>query len=322
MTLRRLKKKRHKHDVSETDDISFSEIIKGKGGRLLNTDGTFNIERKGLSAMNMYERILGYSWFRILSFSLLFYFSTNAIFAFIFLAIGPECIRGIEINTYWQNYTEMLFFSIQTFTTVGYGKMSPVCSSANLLASVVAFTGLISFALLTGLSFTKFSKPQTHIIFSRFPILGPNPFDNDRPSLQFRIVNTSKNQLIDLEARVTLAWLEEVDNSIKRRFQRLELELESIHLFPINWTIIHRIDQSSPLHGLSKSDMIAKHMELLILVKGFDDTYSQKIHTKRSYSLTNLVVGAKFKSMYENTAHQTVLDLSQIDDVDEYVFKD
>ena len=132
--------------------------------------------------------------------------------------------------------------------------------------------------------------------------------------------NTSKNQLIDMEARVTLTWLEEINGDLKRKFETLDLELESIHLFPLNWTVIHRIDNNSPLKGLTKEEMIQKGMELLILVKGFDDTYSQKVHAKRSYKFMDLIYGARFISMYHNTEENTVLLLSKIDDYEEYNF--
>ncbi len=315
------KKRTIKFDYSETDQIVFLESLSNTSSRLLNPDGTFNIERRGLSASNMYEKILNFSWTKILLSFLFFYFFINAIFAFAFVACGPENINGIELGSFWDNYFQLLYFSIQTFTTVGYGHLNPVGNAANLVASLVAFTGLISFALLTGLSFAKFSKPEAHIIFSKNILLAPNPLRNDQPSLQFRVVNTSRNQLIDLVARVTLTWLEEIDGSLKRKFERLDLELESIHLFPLNWTIIHMIDKESPLYGLTKEEMTARHMELLILVKGFDDTYTQKIHTKRSYSFSDLIDGARFISMYENTDSNTVLHLSMIDDYIPYEFK-
>jgi len=317
----RSKEKTIKFDYSETDQTVFLESLSKAGSRLLNPDGTFNIERRGLSASNIYEKILSFSWTKILLSFLFFYFFINAIFAFGFIACGPENINGIELGSPWDNYSQLLYFSIQTFTTVGYGHLNPVGHAANLLASLVAFTGLISFALLTGLSFAKFSKPEAHIIFSQNILLAPNPLRNNEPSIQFRIVNTSRNQLIDLVARVTLTWLEEIDGSLKRKFERLDLELESIHLFPLNWTIIHMIDDRSPLFGLTKEEMSARHMELLILVKGFDDTYTQKIHTKRSYSFSELIDGARFISMYENTDKKTVLHLSQLDDYIPYEFK-
>ncbi|MDF1694229.1 MAG: ion channel [Saprospiraceae bacterium] len=315
-------KNKIKYDVSETDDSVFLQAKEIPGVRLLKPDGSFNIERRGLSDSNMYERIVNFSWTKIILAFLLFYFFINAIFALLFLSCGTESINGMESGTLWENYTGMLYFSIQTFTTVGYGHLNPVGSTANLISAFVAFTGLISFALLTGLSFAKFSKPEAHIIFSKNILIAPNPLKNEKPSLQFRIVNTSKNQLIDMEARVTITWLEEVDGTLKRMFERLDLELESIHLFPLNWTIIHMIDKRSPLYELTKEQMISKNMELLILVKGFDDTYSQKIHSKRSYSFSDLVDGARFISMYEHTHSNTVLHLTQIHNFEPYQFDD
>ena len=311
-----------KFDYSETNNSAFPEYIGKEGSKLLNPDGTFNIERRGLSAANIYERVLNFSWTYILLSFLVFYFFINAVFAFGFIAIGPEYIQGVELGSFWENYTQMLYFSIQTFTTVGYGHMSPSGVPTNLLASFVAFIGLITFALLTGLSFAKFSKPKAHILFSKNILLAPNPLKGDKPSIQFRLVNTSKNQLIDLEAHVTLTWLENVEGLLKRKFFRLDLELESIHLFPLNWTIMHMMNEESPLYGLSKSEMAAKHTELLVLVKGFDDTYTQKIHTRRSYSFSELIEGARFISMYENKDKKTILHLSKLDEYENYTFQD
>lgn len=315
------KKKKIKFDISETDETVFREKLDNIGSRLLKPDGTFNIERRGQSAATMYERILSFSWSKIILSFLLFYLLVNAVFALLFLACGTDSVNGMESGTLVENYLGMLFFSIQTFTTVGYGHLNPVGPAANLISAIVAFVGLITFAILTGLSFAKFSKPQAHIRFSNNIIIAPNPLKKNKPSLQFRMVNSSRNQLIDMEARVTLTWIEEIDGSARRKFERLDLELESIHLFPLNWTIIHMINKDSPLYGLTKSEMINRHMELLILVKGFDDSYTQKIHSKRSYSFSDLIYGAKFIPMYAHDDQSTVLHLSRIHDYEKYEFK-
>ncbi len=320
MDIHRRIRKKIKFDASETDETVFLESINEAPRRLLNPDGTFNIDRKGVSASNVYEKILSSSWTGILFSFLIFYFLVNALFAFGFLLCGPENINGVQVGSFWHNYTQMLYFSIQTFTTVGYGHMNPSTHATSLLSSLVAFTGLITFAILTGLSFAKFSKPEAHIIFSDNILLAPNPLRDNEPSLQFRIVNTSKNQLIDLVARVTLTWLEPVNGSLKRRFERLDLELEYIHLFPLNWTVIHQIDESSPLYGLTKEEMVARHMELLILIKGFDDTYTEQVHTKRSYSFTDLKAGARFITMYRNTDTHTILNLEKINEIEPFEF--
>lgn len=315
------RKKKIKYDVSETDQTVFEETLESSRRRLLNPDGTFNIEREGLTPANMYERILNLSWTKIIFFFLLFYFLVNAFFALFFLGCGTDCINGMEPGTKVEDYFGMLYFSIQTFTTVGYGHLNPVGPFANLLASFVAFVGLISFALLTGLAFVKFSKPEAHIQFSKNILIAPNPLKDNEPSIQFRIVNSSKNQLIDMEARVTLTWVEANGSKLRRRFERLDLELESIHLFPLNWTIIHVIDKNSPLFGMTKKEMIERHMELLILVKGFDDTYSQKIHSRRSYSFTELVDGARFIQMYDHKGDKTIIDLALLDAYQDYQFE-
>lgn len=312
--------KEYKLDEEETDQTAFSAEVIGDDYRLINSDGTFNIKRIGSSGTNVYEKVLENSWTAIIAGFLFFYFAINSVFALIFICIGVENIRGATTGSFFDEFTQMIYFSFQTFTTVGYGYMSPSGQEANLFAAFVAFIGLISFAILTGLSFAKFSKPKAHIQFSDKMLIAPNPKRNNSPSLQFRIVNQTNNQIIDLEARVTLAWLENIDGIMRRRFERLDLEIELIHLFPLNWTIVHHINEDSPLFGKTLENFIQNKMEILVLIKGFDDTYSQMVHSKRSYSCCDLIEGAKFVTMYENTEDKTILRLSKLNEYEPYVF--
>lgn len=311
----------HNHKIIETDESVFIEKYHDEQYRLINPDGTFNIDRKGRSGANMYETIVSMTWTKILLSFLFIYFIINCLFALLFMVIGVDHVQGIQGDTWLENYTQMIFFSIQTFTTVGYGNLSPEGNAASLLAALVAFVGLISFAILTGLSFAKFSKPTAHILFSDKMLIAPNENKDNNPSLQFRVVNATKNQIIDLEVRVTLAWLEEVGGVMRRRFKRLDLELENIHLFPLNWTVVHNIDKNSPLNGLGLQVLMEKQMEILILIKGFNDTYSQMVHSKRSYSCAEMIDGARFLPMYENTKSKTILHLSRLNDREAYIFK-
>lgn len=300
-------------EVTQDNESVLGGKYDGDKYRLINSDGTFNIVRKGLSGANLYEQILSMSWSKIILIFFGFYFTINCLFALLFMIIGIESIQGIQGVSWVEHYVQMIYFSIQTFTTVGYGQMSPMGNMANLLSAFIAFIGLISFAILTGLSFAKFSKPRAHILFSKNMLIAPNPLKGNAPSLQFRIVNTSKNQIIDLQARVTLAWLEEESGVRRRKFKRLELELENIHLFPLNWTLVHPINEDSPLAGKSLHELLEKQMEVLILVKGFDDTYSQIVHSKRSYSCKDLVEGGAFEPMYEISTDKTILHLTKLD---------
>jgi len=312
--------KSNKGDSAEIDDYALANEHRGDQFRLINPDGTFNIERRGVSSANLYEKTLSLSWLKIIVFFMVMYFATNSIFGLIFMMLGAESVNGLQEGSWFQQYIGMVHFSTQTFTTVGYGHMSPNGNAASILSSIVAFVGLISFAILTGLSFAKFSKPTSHILFSDNLLLAPNPNADHNRSLQFRVVNATKSQIIDLEARVTLAWLENVDGRMRRKFKRLNLELNTIHLFPLNWTIVHNLDEESPLHGMSAQMMNDHQMEILILIKGFDDTYSQIIHSKRSYSCTDLIEGARFLPMYDNTKDKTILSLSKLSEYEKYEF--
>jgi len=312
--------KLNKDNSAEIDDYALADEFRGNHFRLINPDGTFNIERRGVTTANLYEWTLSLSWLKIIVFFMLTFFATNSFFGLIFMLLGPESVNGLQEGSWFQQYVGMVHFSTQTFTTVGYGHMSPNGNAASILAAIVAFIGLISFAILTGLSFAKFSKPTSHILFSKNLLLAPNPNAEHNRSLQFRVVNTTKSQIINLEARVTLAWLEKVEGRMRRRFKRLDLELNNIHLFPLNWTIVHNLDEESPLHGMSAQMMKDHQMEILILMKGFDDTYSQIIHSKRSYNCSDLVEGARFVPMYDNTKDTTILDLSRLDDYERYTF--
>lgn len=198
--------------------------------------------------------------------------------------------------------------------------MHPVCHASNILSTFVAFVGLVSFAIVTGLSFSKFSKPQAHVIFSKNMLIAPNPRKGMKKSLQFRIANASNNQIIDVTARATLTWLESTPRGLKRKFERLDLELENIHLFPLNWTIVHPIDEISPLYGKSLDNLTSNKMELLVLIQAFDDTYTRTIHTKRSYACSELIHGAVFDTMYENRQDKTIVDLSKISSYTPYQF--
>jgi len=308
-------------EIFDAENFGLTDLGNGDHYRLINQDGTFNIDRRGKYGANIYETVVSMSWTKIILSFLITYFLFNCVFAFIFMMIGPEYITGIQGETWLELYTQMIYFSIQTFTTVGYGHLSPSGHAASLLAAFVAFIGLISFAILTGLSFAKFSKPKAHILFSEKMLLAPNVNKNDIKSLQFRIVNATKNQIIDLQATVTLAWLQESDGHLRRKFKRLNLEVDTIHLFPLNWTIVHNIDEESPLFDKSLKKLMDSQFEVLVLIKGFDDTYSQIIHSKRSYSFADLVVGAKFKPMYKNTKSTTILELSKLDDIESYTFE-
>lgn len=302
----------------QQDDLGFGDKVIAPGSRLINQDGTFNIYRSGYRSWAPYQNLVEMSWKTFALMTLLFYLVINAVFALAFMACGRDCLSGIEMNSdLFTFFSECFFFSIQTFTTVGYGSISPIGFAANLIAAIDALVGLMSFALATGLVFARFSKPKAQIIFSQKAIITPyrhRQTGEMMNSLQFRIVNTRDNKLINLRATVIMTWLEMLPNgSHIRRYATLPLERYKVSLLPLNWTIVHPIDKDSPLYALKCEDLIQSSTEIMIMIEGYDDTFAQNVHTASSYSCHEIEWGVKFAPMYHAKDDHTILELDKLD---------
>ena len=264
---------------NSNDDLGFGTKIISSGERLINRDGSFNIVRTGLRTYTLYQWLVEMSWGWFFSIVFLFYGIANALFAIGFLIIGAENLMGKSSGSILEDFTQAFFFSIQTFTTVGYGALNPQGIAANLLASFDALTGLLSFALITGLFFARFSKPRAQLLFSRYAIIAPY---RGGLSFQFRIANRRNNKIIDLTAQVSMTWVEDHQGEKVRRFAPMELERTQVSLFPLNWTIVHPIDEQSPLLNKTPAELEAISAEFTILNEGFDETFVQRIlHLER-----------------------------------------
>ncbi len=284
--------------------------------RLVNRDGTFNVRRKGLPFhkwFSSYHYLISISWWKFDLILLLIYVAINAIFGGIYLLIGTDSLAGIDGSSMMQRYLQTFFFSTQTFTTVGFGRIAPLGTGANITASLEALTGLLSFAFATGLLYGRFSKPVAKIIFSQTALVAP--YQNST-AFMFRSSNQRTNQLIDVGATVTLSRLERMANGERaRKFYTLDLERSSVALFYLNWTVVHPINESSPLFGVTKAQLDESEAEFLILLKAFDDSFSQYIHARTSYKSNEVVFGHKFKSIIHTAPDgMTEIDLDQIHD--------
>ena len=200
-------------------------------------------------------------------------------------------MQGADTSTPIEAFLSAFFFSIHTFTTVGYGTIAPKGIGVNIIAALEAITGLMSLALATGLLFGRFSKPSANISFSSNAIIAPY---QGMTSFQFRIVNRRKINLLEMEANVLLMMVDKSGSTPIRKYVQLSLERSSVYFFPLPWTIVHPIDKSSPLHGKTPDDLAKVHAEILIMIKGFDETFGQTVHTRYSYRFDEIIWGAKF----------------------------
>jgi len=275
------------------DDLGLG--LKAGQGRSVNKDGTVNVRRLGMPRFRTYElyhHLITMGGFRFLGLVLLGYLLVNALFAAIYMGIGMENFVRPGGERFLDRLLDAFFFSAQTITTVGYGHITPKSHLASVIAAVESLLGLLSFAMATGLLYGRFSRPHAQILFSRNGVVAPYRANT---GFMFRFVNRRSNQLIEVEATVVLTVLDPETRT--RRFLPLPLERSKISLFPTNWTVVHPIDEASPLFGLNDSDLRNSQAEFIVLIKAFDDTFSQTIYQRTSYTAEEVRWGVRFTPM-------------------------
>ena len=297
----------------ESFDPGLTTQFSGALRRAINRDGTFNVHRIGtrIRDVNPYLKMIDTTWPRFLLGLLMGFLLVNLIFAGVYLSLGIEHLQGLEPEM--GPFVNAFFFSVHTLTTVGYGNIYPRGFAANLVAATEAATGLMVFAIATGLLYGRFSRPNTRILFSEKALIAPY---QDGTALEFRITNARSNTLMDLEARVLLMTVDPVDGQLKRDYVDLSLERRKVYFFPLTWTIVHPIDVNSPLYGKTAADLAGVAAEILILIQAFDDTFSQVVHARYSYRHDDILWNAKFTPAFHiDPEGDLILDVGRINDL-------
>ncbi len=283
----------------EERDLGFGSVVAGESRqRLLNADGSFNVQRTGVSiltSLNPYHTLLSMSWSTFLGLVLLLYFFSNIIFGFLYAAFGPTALVDTSAEPMNDLFIRGFFFSVQTFATIGYGTIHPVGIVPNLIVTIESYYSLLANALITGVVFARFARPTAKIVFSKVAVVAPY---RGITGLMFRIVNGRNNQLIELGAKVMIARFVNENGRTVRRFDILELERRKVTFFPLAWTVVHPIETNSPLFGLSNQDLVATDAEILILLTATDETFVQTVHARSSYKPSSIIFGHKFANLY------------------------
>ncbi|HJQ25323.1 MAG TPA: ion channel [Blastocatellia bacterium] len=304
----------------ENRDLGFGAVVSSESHeRLLNSDGSFNVKRRGLSFwswLNPYHTLLTMSWPRFLGVVTLVYVATNIVFAIAFLLCGPEALSVPPEVKLHNAFLRAFYFSVDTLATIGYGNISPSGVAAHTIVTVEALAGILGTALITGLVFARFSRPKAQIIFSRQAVIAPY---RGVTAFMFRMVNARSNQIVELNCKVLLARFEDEDGKSIRRFYPLELERDRVVFFPLSWTVVHPIDESSPLYGKTEADMRRCNAEFLILLTGMDETFSQMVHTRSSYTGDDIMWNARFANVFNRRVGQELLtiDVRRLHDVEQ-----
>jgi inward rectifier potassium channel len=296
-------------------DPGITQSYDGTVRRIVNRDGSFNVRRHGrrLQDFHLYQFFIQLTWPVFFAVVLAAFITITLFFTALYFAADVNGLQGIRTGTRGETFLQVFFFSVQTLTTVGYGSIAPRGIGANVVASIEAMMGVLGFAFSAGLLYGRFSRPNARILFSTNAIVAPY---QGGTSLQFRVANQRANALVDIEATVMLMTVEGTGHEARRVYSRLELERPKVFFLPLTWTIVHPIDSNSPLSGKSAEELAAEAAEIMVLFRGFDDTFSQVVNARFSYRFDEILWGYKFAPAFHNDENgHLVLDLTKMDDV-------
>ena len=299
------------------NNSGFGTNANNYGGRFVNKNGSANVEKHGLhyfSKISWYHTMISMSGIKFMFIILSFYVLINFVFALFYFLIGLEYLNGINLSdSKWVQFGQAYFFSAQTFTTVGYGHISPTGFLASAFSSAEALLGLLSFAIATGLFFGRFSKPTAFLKFSNDALISPY---KDGYALMLRTVPYKNTNFTDAEAKITLGMSVEENGIVTNQFYKLDLEMNKINSLTLSWTLVHPITEESPLFKFTKEDFENMQGEIIVFVKTFDDMFSTVVAANTSYTFKEIVFGAKFKPMYTRNKEnsKTILNLDYLNE--------
>jgi inward rectifier potassium channel len=263
----------------------FQHLSSKNGIHIKVQDGLFSVQGLDKWYSNWqepYHLMLTLPWLGFIAIVSLLYLALNIGFAGLYL-LGGDCI--VNGNGSFQ---DAFFFSVQTFAGIGYGVLSPKTTYANYIVVIEAITGLLAIALLTGLSFARFSRPTAKVMFSKFAVVMPQ---NNLPTLMLRAANQRRNQI--LEAQVTLSLSRDevtAEGNHIRRFYQLQVSRSHNPAFSLPWTLMHPIDEQSPLYGFSAESLAESQSQIIVSLSGIDETVYQNVHARHTYGANSIIL--------------------------------
>lgn len=305
----------------EASDLGFGTQVAGNSlQRLLNRDGTFNITRKGLGlgqSQTAFHTLLTMRWHQFILLAAIGYITINALFACAYVFTGLGELQGPSIPGLTLEFGPFLrafFFSVETFSTIGYGHVAPIGLAANILVTAEAFIALFSIAIVTGIIFSRFSRPLAQIVYSQTAVVAPY---RGITGFMFRCANTRRTQLIDVSVTVIYSRIEEHDGNRIRTFTTLPLEYNRVSFFALTWTVVHPIDETSPLYQLTHEDLVRNDAEFMVLLTGTEEVFSQNVHSRSSYKPDEIAWNAKFAPIFVGNHERgtTGMDLGRIHEI-------
>lgn len=264
---------------------------------------------------DLYFHFMEGSWTQLLGAMALFYVLSNVVFGGLFL-LEPESVSGLRPN----DFVAAFSFSVQTMSTIGYGAMSPATPYGHLLVTIEAAYGLLSVALATGVIFAKLARPSASVVFSRKIVVTER---EGKQTLMMRVGNARGNDVTEARCHLAILFDEVSDEGHRmRRIHDLELVRDTTPIFALSWSVMHVIDESSPLWGIPPDEVKDRVVSVIATLQGYDGTYAQTTHARKIWRSDDLVFGERFVDVISslpdgrlmvdyNVFHDTVPDAEQ-----------
>jgi inward rectifier potassium channel len=261
--------------------------------KITNRDGRLELDdnRAWYSYLrDPYHLMLTVNWLGFVLIVSFIYISINALFAILYL-LGGDCLVGAKPGS----FADAFFFSVQTLGSIGYGVISPKTIYANVIVTIEAITSLLAIAMVTGLAFARFTKPNARVMFSEVAVISPY---NNVQTLSFRAANERRNLILEAQIRVDFS-IDQVtqEGEFVRRFYELPLLRHRTSSFNLAWTVRHFIDEASPLYGLTPELMAAGHAAIIVSLVGIDETVAYTINARKTYSAHEILWNCRFVDM-------------------------
>ncbi|MBS1579175.1 MAG: transporter [Bacteroidetes bacterium] len=308
--------KKIKHFWKQNNNTGFSSnATETLGGRFVNKDGSYNLVKEGIpfwKRISIFHDMLHLKLWKFIAVILIFFVLINLIFTSIYFIIGISGFQGIQSANNWQLFKELYYFSTETFTTVGYGRVNPANDAANIISGIESLAGLSSLAIATGLIYGRFSMPRSYLIFSEHALVSPY---KNTTGLMFRFASyKDMHTLTDVDVKINVGMKVLDGETETYKYFALDLERSRAESMPMSWTVVHPINEDSPFFGFKEEDMKQADVELYVMLRGFDDVFSNYVHRRTSYTYNEILFNRKFIPMYrENeTGTTTILELHKL----------
>lgn len=282
-------------------------------GRRIVKVGTRQVVTEGIVRPifhDLFHHFMTVSWPRLFATLATFFLVFDLLFGFLYFLV-PGCIANLNPPGFAGDF----FFSVETLATVGYGEMHPETFYGHLVAMVEIFVGLMSLALITGLMFARFSRPQARFLFTRNAVVRPIA---GKPTLIFRAANERQNIVQDASARLRMLRDEVTEEGYSiRRIIDLPLLRSEHPMFALGWTIMHIIDETSPLHAETAESLSNSKASFILSLSGTDENTGQTLMARGEYTSGDIRWNSSFHDILEEAADGTIhVDYSKFHDVE------